>query len=263
MYTLSALLAMTLAGGASAFTPAGFQPASSNNLTVAYGNKLAMNGQQILRADTAQPPTIGTTTKLTGTYTILMVDPDVPSSSGSGSTSQFLHWVQSDLVSSNTSTTISGQKVFTLVNTQNTTAFAPYLQPNPPDKAPTTHRYTQLLFNTTGASASTALNSLKTAAQMRGNFSTADVVKKAGLVVLMGNSFDVAFADRGINSTKTGEGAGTSNGSGKGNGTTGTGNSTSTSTAGPVKSTGGAGLVSVRGSEWGAFAAMGAAIMLL
>ncbi|PQE03452.1 phosphatidylethanolamine-binding PEBP protein [Rutstroemia sp. NJR-2017a BVV2] len=270
MYTISSLLAVALAGGVSAFTPTGFEPASSNNLTVAYGKTLAINGRQILRADTAQPPTIGTTTKLTGTYTILMVDPDIPSSSGTGPTSQFLHWVQSDLVSSNTTTTISGQKVYTLVNTKNTTAFAAYLQPNPPNKAPTTHRYTQLLFNTTGGSASTALKSLQTAAKSRENFSTTDVVKSAGLVVLMGNSFDVAFADKGINSTGAGAGSSSGTSGGKGSGTSGgegngtaTSNSTSTSTAGPVVSTGGAGMVNVRGSEWAALTAMGAAVMLL
>ncbi|PQE19436.1 phosphatidylethanolamine-binding PEBP protein [Rutstroemia sp. NJR-2017a BBW] len=264
MYTISSLLAVALAGGVSAFTPTGFEPASSNNLTVAYGKTLAINGKQILRADTAQPPTVGTTTKLTGTYTILMVDPDIPSSSGTGPTSQFLHWVQSDLVSSDTTTTISGQKVYTLVNTKNTTAFAAYLQPNPPNKAPTTHRYTQLLFNTTGGNAATALKSLQTAAKSRGNFSTVDVVKSAGLVVLMGNSFDVAFADKGINSTGSGAGSSSSSGTsgGKGNGTT-TSNSTSTSTAGPVMSTGGARIVNLRGSEWAALAAMGAAVMLL
>jgi phosphatidylethanolamine-binding protein (PEBP) family uncharacterized protein len=234
--------------------------------------QLSFNHKLIQTPDTAQPPTVGTTNKLAGTYTILMVDPDIPSSSGTGPTSQFLHWVQSDLVSSDTTTTISGQKVYTLVNAKNTTAFAAYLQPNPPNKAPTTHRYTQLLFNTTGASAATALKSLQTAAKSRGNFSTAEVVKSAGLVVLMGNSFDVAFGDKGINSTGTGAGSGSSSGTsgGKGSGTSGgkgngtaTSNSTSTSTAGPVMSTGGAGIVNLRGSEWAALTAMAAAVMLL
>jgi phosphatidylethanolamine-binding protein (PEBP) family uncharacterized protein len=223
---------------------------------------LALNQKLIKISDTAQPPTIGTTTKLTGTYAVLMVDPDIPSSSGTGPTSQFLHWVQSDLVSSDTTTTISGEKIYTLVNAKNTTAFAPYLQPNPPNKAPTTHRYTQLLFNTTGGSAATALKSLQTAAKTRGNFSTAEVVKSAGLVVLMGNSFDVAFADKGINSTGAGAGSSSGTNGGKGNGTT-TSGSNNTSTAGPVMSTGGVGIVSVRGSEWATLAAMGAAVMLL
>lgn len=50
MLSLYSLLAVALAGGASAFTPSGFEPASENNLTVAFGSKLAMNGVQVLRA---------------------------------------------------------------------------------------------------------------------------------------------------------------------------------------------------------------------
>jgi hypothetical protein len=46
----SSLLFVVLAGAAIAFTPAGFQPASSNNLTVVFGNTLAVNGKNILKA---------------------------------------------------------------------------------------------------------------------------------------------------------------------------------------------------------------------
>jgi phosphatidylethanolamine-binding protein len=41
---------VVLAGAATAFTPAGFEPASSNNLTVVFGNTLATNGKNILKA---------------------------------------------------------------------------------------------------------------------------------------------------------------------------------------------------------------------
>lgn len=46
----SSFLLVVLAGAATAFTPAGFQPASSNNLTVVFGNTLAINGKNILKA---------------------------------------------------------------------------------------------------------------------------------------------------------------------------------------------------------------------
>ncbi|KAI9650386.1 hypothetical protein NHQ30_000400 [Ciborinia camelliae] len=197
MFFVTPLLAVALAGGASAFTPSGFEPASTNNLTVAYGSKLAMNGIQVLRADTASAPILGTRTKLTGTYAVMMVDPDIPPATAGGNTSQFLHWMQAGLKSANTTTTIGGQKIYELINVKNTPAFATYLQPNPPNIAPTTHRYTQLLFNTTGMDASLAV--LKTSGKNRGNFDTADVVKNAKLKVLMGNSFDVSFGDKGLN----------------------------------------------------------------
>ena len=47
---LSFLIAVALAGAATAFTPAGFQPASTGNLTVAFGNTLAINGANIPKA---------------------------------------------------------------------------------------------------------------------------------------------------------------------------------------------------------------------
>jgi hypothetical protein len=46
----SLLLFVVIAGATIAFTPAGFQPASSNNLTVVFGNTLAVNGKNILKA---------------------------------------------------------------------------------------------------------------------------------------------------------------------------------------------------------------------
>lgn len=230
MLSLSSFFAVALAGGASAFTPPGFEPASSQNLIVAYDSKLAVNGIQMLRAgdvipltvqkldtngipDTASAPILGTTTKLTGTYTVMMVDPDIPSSKGGDSTSQFLHWMQSGLTSANTTTTIGGQKIYQLTNEKDTPAFATYLQPNPPNIAPTTHRYTELLFNTTNMNMSLA--TLQMAGKNRGNFNAADVAKSAKLKVIMGNSFNVSFADKGTSSTGTSteSSSGTSGGS--------------------------------------------------
>ncbi|RAL58364.1 hypothetical protein DID88_006044 [Monilinia fructigena] len=201
MFCLCSLFAVALAGRASAFTPSGFEPASSENLTVAYGSKLAINGIQMLRADTASAPILGTATKMTGTYTVMMVDPDIPSSKAGNSTSQFLHWMQSGLTSANTTTTIDGQKIYELVNEKNTPAFATYLQPNPPNIAPTTHRYTQLLFNTTNMNMSLA--TFQIAGKDRGNFNAADVAKGANLTVIMGNSFNVSFADKEMSNTGT------------------------------------------------------------
>ncbi|RAL59582.1 hypothetical protein DID88_006575 [Monilinia fructigena] len=124
MFCLCSFFAVALAGRASAFTPSGFEPASSENLTVAYGSKLAINGIQMLRADTASAPILGTATKMTGTYTVMMVDPDIPSSKAGNSTSQFLHWMQSGLTSANTTTTIDGQKIYDLTSSSTLTSDA-------------------------------------------------------------------------------------------------------------------------------------------
>lgn len=214
------IAAVALAGAAIAFTPPGFQPASTNNLTVAFGNVLAVNGKDIPKADTAKAPTVGTTQKLFGTYAIMMVDPDIPASAGS--TNELLHWMQAGLTSANTTTTVAGVQVFELVNVGNTTALASYIQPSPPNRAPLSHRYTQMLLNTTGNSS--IVSTLASFAQTRQNFSAVNVVKAAGLTVLAGNSFNVT------NATTT-----------SGNGTsTGSSSSSATSTGLP-RSTGGAG----------------------
>jgi len=40
----TSLVVIALAGAGTAFTPSGFEPASTANLTVAFGNILAVNG---------------------------------------------------------------------------------------------------------------------------------------------------------------------------------------------------------------------------
>jgi len=153
--------------------------------------------------ETQTAPTVGTTERLVGTYTLMMVDPDIPPQTAGGPTTELLHWMQSGLVSANTSTTIGGVKVFELRNPSNTTAFASYIGPSPPNKAPQTHRYTQMLLNTTGNV--TALTSLAKFAMTRSNFSAVNVVRSSGLTVLAGNSFNVT-----ADSSTTGVGSGNS-----------------------------------------------------
>ncbi|TVY49184.1 Protein FLOWERING LOCUS T [Lachnellula cervina] len=198
---------IALAGIVTAFTPVGFQPASTNNLTVAFGNTLATNGVNLPKAETQTAPTIGTSQPLFGSYTLMMVDPDIPPQIAGGATSELLHWLQPGLVSANTSTTIGGLKVYELINPTNVSAIATYISPSPPNKSPTTHRYTQLLLNTTGNG--TALSTLSKAGATRSNFSAVDVVRNAGLNVLFGNYFNVSAA---TNTTGSGTGNGTSSG---------------------------------------------------
>lgn len=208
----------------------------------------------------------------------MMVDPDIPPATAGGATSELLHWMQPGLVSANTTSTIGGMKVFALINPTNTTPIASYIGPSPPNKAPTTHRYTQMLLNTTGNSS--ALASLTKAGATRGNFSATDVVKNAGLNVLFGNSFNVSAA---TNTTATGSGTGsnsTSTGGTSGGakasasttvrtttvpGATATGKASgNNTTAAPANSTGGVtGRAKGDGAILAGLGAMAAAIMIL
>lgn len=191
----------------------------------------------------------------------MMVDPDIPPQTVGGPTTELLHWMQAGLVSANTTTTIGGVKVFELINPGNTSALASYIQPSPPNKAPLSHRYTQMLLNTTGNSS--VLSTLSKFAATRQNFSAVNVVQSAGLTVLAGNSFNVTAATNttagGATNASTSTVTQTSTLAG-GASATATGKSNATTTSGTPKSTGGAVLGQSAGSGaviagLGAFAA--------
>lgn len=120
----------------------------------------------------------------------MMVDYDIPGGS------RLLHWMQPGFRSAATTTTLAGQTVHALVT--NATAFATYNPPNPPNRAPTTHRYVQMLLNTTGITSANTV--LAQAALNRSAFDPAAVVAKAGVTVVAGNWFNVTNA----NATTTG-----------------------------------------------------------
>lgn len=204
---------------------------------------------------TANEPTIATTSQLTGTsFMVIMVDLDIPSNS---TPHTFLHWVQTDLTPSTAASAVtsgngSASQAFTLTNTKGTAALVAYTQPNPPAQNPLSHRYTQVLVDTSALSAA-ALDTIKTAVQTKVGFDVATVLQSAGLTanVIAGNSFNVTNSGTtangitvstttggsgkkgqkgnatkgGKNRTKTGAGAaaqatgdGKSNGNGNGNG---------------------------------------------
>ncbi len=119
-----------------------------------------------------------------------MVDPDIPPQTACGPTGQLLHWMQLGLTSATTATTVGGVQIFQLINAQNVTAFAPYFGPSPPNRAPNTHRYTQLLLDTTDNTS--ALDALKTFAATRNPFDADKVVSSVGVTILAGNSFNVS-----------------------------------------------------------------------
>jgi hypothetical protein len=132
---------------------------------------------------------MGTANRLFGSYAVIMVDPDIANAPTDSKTGQFLHWMQAGLESATTTSTIGGTTVFELKNVANTSAFATYAQPSPPNQKLTTHRYIQLLVNTTGNS-STIMKLMKAGAT-KTNFSALAVVNSAGVNVAFGNYFNV------------------------------------------------------------------------
>lgn len=125
----------------------------------------------------------------------MMIDLDIPTND-TGSTSTLLHWMQTGLTPATTATplnmTSGGESVFLLENTANTPALAPYFGPSPPARVPLSHRYTQILVDTSGVSTQ-ATGALQDAAASRRGFDAPTVLQQAGLEnkVVAGNFFIV------------------------------------------------------------------------
>ncbi|KAK4127717.1 hypothetical protein N657DRAFT_653867 [Parathielavia appendiculata] len=173
-------------------TPAGFKPASETDLIVE--NPTRSNNLPV----TTSEPRIGTLTRLNGTsYAVMMIDLDIPTDNPP-KTNTLLHWMQTGLTPSTTATqldTSSGtMQVFLLHknNQSNTTAIVPYFSPNPPARIALSHRYTQILVDTSGLTEE-GTEVLRTAATTRRGFDAEPVLERAGLEgrIVAGNSYNV------------------------------------------------------------------------
>ncbi|KAI0881098.1 PEBP-like protein [Annulohypoxylon maeteangense] len=212
------LIILAAASATLGATPKGFQPTTEATLLVSYGSNIAANGGNVLqKAATQTAPTVGTQSKLDGTsFAVLMIDLDIPTNNPPA-TGTLLHWMQTGLTQNTRATAINSTtgttNAFVLQNSKNQAAFAAYLGPAPPARVPLSHRYTQILVDTSNASAN-SLSTLQTAASNRTNFNAMTVLTQAGLAnkIIAANFFNVT------NSTAT-------NGSGGSGRATGTGSS--------------------------------------
>ncbi|KAK4241222.1 phosphatidylethanolamine-binding protein [Achaetomium macrosporum] len=220
---LAILLAATTAV---ARTPAGFAPASDTDLIVEYNGFAPLNGAVISKSVTSSEPRIGTLARLNGTsYAVMMIDLDIPTNNPP-QTNTLLHWMQTGLTPSSTATqlnTTSGTiRAFLLENRSNTTAVAPYFGPNPPARVPLSHRYTQVLVDTSGMTEEGG-QALRAAAAARSGFEASAVLAQAGLEgkVVAGNFYNVtnlgpARAGTVVANATGTSGVGTTSGTGAG-----------------------------------------------
>ncbi|KAI1197223.1 PEBP-like protein [Nemania serpens] len=181
---LSQSLIALAVSGALAATPPGFKPGSKNTLLVTYGNVPALDGAVVAKDITQVAPKIATQAKLDGTsFAVLMIDLDIPTDSPP-QTNTLLHWAQTGLTQSNTT--------FALSVPDDEAAFAAYLGPAPPAKIPLSHRYTEIIIDTSDASEE-GLDALKAATVNRLGFDAEGVLLSAGLAdkVVAGNFFNV------------------------------------------------------------------------
>ncbi|KAK7751526.1 hypothetical protein SLS62_006613 [Diatrype stigma] len=187
---------LTLATVSQAVTPDGFEPASQTNLLISYLAAAADNGNVLDKAATQTAPTIGTQSKLEGTsFAVMMVDLDIPTANPP-ETRTLLHWMQIGLTQSESpetvNTTASTTTAFMFQVPESQKAFAEYIGPIPPARVPLSHRYTQILVDTSAATDDN-LAALEGAAANRLGFDTLSVLNEAGLVdkVMAGNFFRV------------------------------------------------------------------------
>lgn len=124
-----------------------------------------------------------------------MIDLDIPTNTPP-TTNTLLHWMQTGLTPAAQATrlnTTTGQiSVFLLENSTNTAPILAYFGPNPPARIPLSHRYTQILVDTSSLD-NTGLTALRTAAATIVGFNAQTVLNQAGLGdrVVAGNFYNV------------------------------------------------------------------------
>ncbi|KAI6093139.1 PEBP-like protein [Hypoxylon rubiginosum] len=217
-----------------AVTPEGFEPAADSTLLVSFGSVSAEGGNVLEKAATQTAPTIGTESQLTGSsFAVLMIDLDIPTDSPPA-TNTLLHWMQTGLTQSTTATTVGSTTAFLFQNNSGQAAFAEYIGPAPPARIPLSHRYTQIVVDTSDATADN-LAVLQSAAASRQGFNALNVLTQAGLEskVLAGNFFNVTNPGPVTSTTN----ASNSTGGGSFGNSTGTGSvtrTTPTPTSSPI-----------------------------
>ncbi|KAK7920541.1 phosphatidylethanolamine-binding protein [Apiospora marii] len=199
MFFSKSLLFVSAIGGITQVvgkTPVGFTPATDSDLIVTYGQVATQDGAEVAEDAVTSQPSLATASKLPGSsYAILMVDLDIPVNTDPHT---LLHWMQTDLTPATTATTLATgdgktTSVFELQNTKNTPALADYVSPAPPAKNPLSHRYVQLLVDTSNLGAE-GLEALKNATSERVGFDVAATLAAAGLSdddVVAANSYNV------------------------------------------------------------------------
>ncbi|KAK4193070.1 CEN-like protein 1 [Podospora australis] len=177
-------------------TPEGFEPASLTDLIVEYRGFAPRNGVVVARDVTIPQPRLATVARLNGTsYAVLMIDLDIPTDNPPA-TNTLLHWMQTGLapatVPTQLNTTTGAIRAFLLENSTNTAPIVAYFGPNPPARIPLSHRYTQILVDTSNITTEGTEILRSAAATLRG-FNAQEVLTEAELVdkVVAGNFYNV------------------------------------------------------------------------
>ncbi|KAI0883768.1 phosphatidylethanolamine-binding protein [Annulohypoxylon maeteangense] len=180
-------------------TFSGFEPSTSNPLTVIWGATPLNYSGQLLPLDflNAQSfPTVGlpVESNCNGTYILLMVDPDALQ--GDIETQTGLHAIRGNYTCDSGHVTTLGNSTFLELDTESQ-FLASYIPPAPQAKNPVvTHRYTLLLFNqpdnyTLPDTLTYALPLDLSNVTNRLNFNVTEFVDTLGESIVAGTYFDV------------------------------------------------------------------------
>ncbi|KAI0194621.1 PEBP-like protein [Astrocystis sublimbata] len=232
---VSKFLVALAASGALAATPKGFEPGSENPLLVTFGKTPAQDGVEVAKDITQTAPTLATQSKLDGSsFAVMMIDLDIPTDNPP-ETGTLLHWMQTGLTQSASavSNSSAGATSFAFSVPADEAALADYLGPSPPAKIPLSHRYTEIIVDTSDLT-DTGLAALKKAAGTRLGFNAKGVMTEAGLLdkVVAGNFFNVTNPGPLEGATASNSTTGSGSGSGS-NGTISGGSPSSSSNPSP------------------------------
>ncbi|RDW65313.1 hypothetical protein BP5796_10005 [Coleophoma crateriformis] len=187
-----AATATMLVGLVSGMTPTGVFPQNSENMTNFFDTSTAAtNGVNIPRRNTNIAPTLALDKAIANkTFAVVMFDPDTPATGvGGNGTNSFLHWFQDGLTSSVSEVDVAGKNVTPLVNVFSVAPLQTYVQPSPPTGQ--THRYVQILLDTTGVTGFVVSAATGNATTSRTGFDMNAFVKESGLTVFSSNFFNV------------------------------------------------------------------------
>src|SRR5690606_33239251 len=113
-------------------------------------------------------------------YAVMMIDLDIPTDNPPA-TDTLLHWMQTGLTPAATATQLNTAmgviNAFLLENSSNTAPVVPYFGPNPPARIPLSHRYTQILVDTSDITEE-GMQALQMAAMTLRGFDTESVLSQ-------------------------------------------------------------------------------------
>ncbi|KAH8806117.1 phosphatidylethanolamine-binding protein [Xylogone sp. PMI_703] len=183
---------LMILGYSVAQTPPDYIPSTRNSLSLTFGSKaVSQPGEQLGTSDVQAAPTVDSNTTLSGTYLLLMINPDAPLPP-ENSLPEFVHWIQPDITQS------SSNGVLILSQP----AFRDWQPPAPPSGgAPS--RFIVMLFEQSSKTFTVPSDFEHYSSGSPSGFNTTNFAAEGNLSLVAANYFLVAATDTTTSSTSS------------------------------------------------------------